>query len=114
MTAYPGFSREALELIHLYESYGWTFTVSSKGHAIGRPEPQPREPLTDAQVLERIRRLVGAEDHTEELDTLTRDLEAAEEQVIALTRQLAEVQSRADGLQADLDAWLSLAPRAQS
>lgn len=35
MSAYPGFSREALELIHLYESYGWTFTVSSKGHAIG-------------------------------------------------------------------------------
>lgn len=78
------------------------------------PEPQPREPLTDAQVLDRIRRLVGAEDQTEEVDVLTRDLEASEEQIVTLTRTLAEVQERADRIQADLDAWLSLAPKAQS
>lgn len=36
MTEYPGFDAASLALIAEYESHGWTFRVSSRGHAIGR------------------------------------------------------------------------------
>jgi len=34
--SYPGFTRPAIEIIRRYEEHGWTFTVSSKNHAIGK------------------------------------------------------------------------------
>lgn len=78
------------------------------------PPPGPVVPLTDAQIVERIRRLVGAEDHLEEVETLTEEVERLEARVADLEAFLAEADARADRLQADIDTWLSLAPRPAS
>jgi hypothetical protein len=78
------------------------------------PPPMPTVPLTDAQIVERIRRLVGAEDHLEEVETLTEEVERLEARVADLEGFLAAADARADRLQSDLDAWLSLAPRPAS
>jgi hypothetical protein len=93
-----------------------------------------REPLTDGQILSRIRLLVGGRDpETEEalrnaLATVDRlQVAYAEEvgKVAVLEQRLADSEAtaqtwedvamretqRADSLQSDIDAWLSLAPR---
>jgi hypothetical protein len=78
------------------------------------PPPGPVVPLTDAQIVERIRRLVGAEDHLEEVETLTEEVERLEARAADLEGFLAAADARADRLQSDLDTWLSLAPRPAS
>lgn len=75
------------------------------------PPPGPVVPLTDAQIVERIRRLVGAEDSTEEVETLTEEVERLEARLAEVEEFLAAADARADRLQSDLDAWLALAPR---
>jgi hypothetical protein len=78
------------------------------------PPPTPREPLTDAQIVERIRGLVGGSsvDEAEHAKALAR----IEEQAGAIERLTGLVESitaERDRLQSDLDAWLSLAPSAK-
>lgn len=91
------------------------------------PDPEAREPLTDAQVIQRIRSLVGGRDpETEEalrnaLGTVAEQeetvrlqeqaLEHLRREVAALSERLTEMTEHRDSLQADLDAWLALAPR---
>jgi hypothetical protein len=75
------------------------------------PPPGPVVPLTDAQIVERIRRLVGAEDSVEEVETLTEEVERLEARVAELETFLQAADERADRLQSDVDAWLALAPR---
>lgn len=78
------------------------------------PPPGPLVPLTDAQIVERIRRLVGADEHLEEVETLTEEVDRLEARVADLEGFLAAADARADRLQSDLDTWLSLAPRPAS
>jgi len=87
---------------------------------LGDPEDREREPLTDTQIVERIRRLVGGRDpETEEalrnaLATVDRLQQAYGEtlsQVAALEQELADVKAKRDALQSDIDAWIALAPR---
>jgi uncharacterized protein YbjQ (UPF0145 family) len=101
-------------------------------------EREPREPLTDGQILARIRLLVGGRDvETEEalrnaLATVDRFREALDEAERMGAERIAEVEERvanlaasaqaweqtattekqrADSLQEDINAWMSLAPR---
>jgi hypothetical protein len=97
-------------------------------------EREPREPLTDGQILARIRLLVGGRDpETEEalrnalstVDFLTTANARLEGEKGELQRQWTEEhitaaaweqtaideKARADRLQEDINAWLSLAPR---
>jgi hypothetical protein len=78
------------------------------------PPPMPLVPLTDTQIVERVRRLVGTEDHLEEVETLSEEVERLEARVADLEGFLAAADARADRLQADIDTWLSLAPRPAS
>ncbi len=50
-----GFSAESAALIREYESHGWTFRVSSKGHAIGRA-PDGEETTSIGRNLSRANR----------------------------------------------------------
>lgn len=78
------------------------------------------EPLTDTQIVERIRRLVGGRDpETEEalrnalatIDRMSEVQHAFEDRVARLVAERDEQRARAEQLQSDLDTWLSLAPR---
>lgn len=82
------------------------------------PEPEPHGPLTDEQIVERIRRLVGggvsAEEHealVEHVQEIEDHLLAAEGEVESLTAQLVEMTADRDRLQGEIEAWLALAPR---
>lgn len=85
------------------------------------PVPEPREPLTDAQILAKVRALVGAGPSVEEYDGVVAELreaeealEAARQREIDLNIAFMEVSADRDRLQSDLDAWLALAPRPQN
>lgn len=82
------------------------------------PVPEPREPLTDAQILAKIRALVGTGPSVEEYDGVVAELreaeealEAARQREIDLNIAFMEVVADRDRIQGDLDAWLALAPR---
>jgi hypothetical protein len=90
-------------------------------------EARTAEPLTDGQILAKIRLLVGGRDpETEEalrvaleanaamqskVDALQATSATLAEQVQSLTDALTEERSKSASLQADVDAWLALAPR---
>jgi hypothetical protein len=83
------------------------------------PPPSPREPLTDTQIVERIRALVRVSsvdefEHAEALATVEAQVVAMDRlrgEIAALARQVESVTAERDRLQSDLDAWLSLAPK---
>jgi len=82
------------------------------------PVPEPREPLTDTQILAKIRALVGTGPSVEEYEGVLAELreaeealEAARQREIDLNIAFMEVTADRDRLQSDLDAWLSLAPK---
>jgi hypothetical protein len=103
---------------------------------LGDVEGRGREPLTDSEIVQRVRLLVGGRDpemeeaHRNALATVTHlqgSIEGFEWEVAALRERLTETEGRereakhearvqrerADRLQADVDAWLSLAPKPQ-
>ncbi len=71
--------------------------------------------------MERIRSLVGVSsvseaEHAEALATVEAQVVAMDRlrsEIAALARQVEAVTTERDRLQSDLDAWLSLAPKAQ-
>jgi len=81
---------------------------------LGDPESQVREPLTDTQIVERVRLLIGGRDpETEEaLRVALLANEALRSEMATLRAEKVAAEAEAARLQGDLDAWLSLAPRA--
>lgn len=80
---------------------------------LGDPEVRERGPLTDAEVVARIRLLVGGRDVELEAkyEELLRRHDAVCEERDELSARLGEVVEDRDRIRNDLDAWLSLAPR---
>ena len=83
-------------------------------------ETRVREPLTDAQMVAKIRAIVGGRDpETEEAlrvaleanASLLERLDAVQEERDELSVRLGEVMEDRDRIRGDLDAWLALAPR---
>lgn len=80
---------------------------------LGDPEARVREPLTDTEIVAKIRLLVGGRDVELEAkyEDLLRRFDAVYEERDELSVRLGEVIEERDRLRTDLDAWLSLAPR---
>lgn len=87
-----------------------------------RPDLEPvearePEPLTEGQILAKIRLLVGGRDveledaHTRLLAQHEHQMQEGQRVVEGLRAELEAAEARASRLQADVDAWLSLAPR---
>jgi hypothetical protein len=75
------------------------------------PPPSPREPLTDTQIVERIRTLVGGSSVSEDdYAQAVEQIEAQDAEIHRLTDLVERVTAERDRLQSDLDAWLALAP----
>lgn len=80
---------------------------------VGDPEVRVREPLTDTEIVAKVRLLVGGRD-VELEGKYERALEFSRAQAGVIERLEADLANRKDEvarLGGDLDAWLSLAPR---